>query len=67
MTIITIKELSIADLKASLDFTKLFLKHMKKKAKQEKIKISEIGAYQETIELEDKLYTELLNKVRFLK
>ena len=38
----TIKELSIADLKASLDFTKLFLKDMKKKAKQEKIKISEI-------------------------
>lgn len=62
-----IKELSLADLKASLDFTKLFLKEMKEKAKDENIKISEIGAYKETIELEEKLYSELLNRVRFLK
>lgn len=62
-----INELSISDLKASLDFAKLFLKEMKKKAKKENIRVEEIGAYSETIELEDKLYTELMNKVRFLK
>ena len=62
-----INELSISDLKASLDFTKLFIKEMKKKAKKENIRVEEIGAYSETIELEDKLYNELMNKVRFLK
>ena len=40
---------------------------MKKRLNKKKNKICEIAAYQETIELESKLYTELLNKVRFLK
>nr|WP_315162830.1 hypothetical protein [uncultured Flavobacterium sp.] len=62
-----IKDLSISDLKSALDFTRSFIEEMKIKAKEEKIKIYEIGAYQETVQLEEKLYSELSKKVRFLK
>lgn len=62
-----IKDLTISDLKSALDFTRSFIEEMKIKAKEEKIKVYEIAAYQETIQLEEKLYSELSNKVRLLQ
>ena len=60
-------DLSISDLKSALDFTQSFIVEMKLKAKKENINVSQIGAYEETIILEEKLYSELSKKVRFLK
>jgi hypothetical protein len=62
-----IKDLSITDLKASLDFTREFLNDMKKKAKEEKINADDIPAYRDYNILEDRLYNALINKVSILK
>lgn len=62
-----IKDLSITDLKASLDFTRELLNDLKKKAKEEKINIDDIPAYQDYNILEDRLYNALINKVYILK
>ncbi|OPB86642.1 hypothetical protein BAS06_15715 [Elizabethkingia miricola] len=56
--------LSIADLKAALDFAREELKVLEKKAKQNNISPSEIPAYEEVKMTEDKLYNELLNIIR---
>ncbi|AKH95185.1 hypothetical protein [Elizabethkingia anophelis] len=56
--------LSIADLKAALDFAREELKVLEKKAKQTNISPSEIPAYEEVKMTEDKLYNELLNIIR---
>jgi hypothetical protein len=41
-----IKDLSISDVKSALDFTRSFIEEMNIKAKKEKIKVYEIGAYE---------------------
>lgn len=62
-----INELSIADLKAAYDFVREDLKELEDKARKEKITPYEIPAYNEVREVEDKLYTQLLNITRILK
>lgn len=62
-----IEELSITDLKASLDFIREFLKEMVEKAKKENINTESIPAYRETLVLEDKIYNRLQNVVRMLE
>lgn len=61
-----IENLSIADLKAALDFVTEELKEMLKKAENEKIDPSTISAYNEVKEIENKLYHRLLNITRTL-
>lgn len=62
-----IKNLSLSDLKAALDFSREHLQEMKDKAEREAIGVDRIPAYKETLALENKLYHELLNRVILLK
>jgi hypothetical protein len=62
-----IKELSISDLKAAYDFVLLDLAELEESAKREKISTERIPAYSEVKEMENTLWTELLNRTRFLE
>ncbi|MDU1892786.1 MAG: hypothetical protein E6767_19060 [Dysgonomonas sp.] len=59
-------ELSIADLKAALDFVREDIDQMELKAHEEGIKPEVIPAYSEVRETEFKLHTRLLNITRRL-
>lgn len=61
-----IEKLSIADLKAALDFVTDDLKELEKKAEKEKISLDKIPAYQEVKKTENDLYDRLLNITRSL-
>jgi hypothetical protein len=61
-----IDKLSIADLKAALDFVKNDLNELEKKALKEKINLNKIPAYNEVQETENKLYHRLLHITRSL-
>ena len=61
-----IEKLSLADLKAALDFVTDDLKELEKKAEKEKISPNQIPAYGEVKKTEDKLYHRLLNITRSL-
>ena len=62
-----IKDLTIADLKASYDFILNDLKELENKAEEKNISAEQIPAYKEVKEIENKLYHELLNRTRMLK
>lgn len=62
-----IKELSISDLKAAYDFVLLDLAELEESAKREKVFTERIPAYSEVKEMENTLWTELLNRTRFLE
>jgi len=57
------KTMSIADLKAALDFSREVIADFKKKAKDNNITVEEIPAYSEWAEDENKLYHELFNRL----
>lgn len=59
--------MSIADLKAALDFIQIDLKSIKEKSKTENIALEEVPLYLELQKIENSIYDELLNKIRFLK
>jgi hypothetical protein len=61
-----INDLSISDLKASYDFVLLYLKEMEDEADRIELKIETLPTYNESKELENKLYTVLLNRVKGL-
>jgi len=61
-----IENLSIADLKAALDFVTEDLKELEKKAEKEKISPDKIPAYSEVKKVENDLYHRLLNITRGL-
>ena len=66
-TMTKINDLSIADLKAALDFVKMDLKQLEEKAREENINLSRIGAYEEVRKVENDLYQRLLNITRGLE
>lgn len=61
-----INDLSISDLKASYDFVLLYLKEMEDEADRIELKIETLPTYNESKELESKLYTILLNRLKEL-
>lgn len=62
-----ITHLSITDLKASYDFALLYLKEIQEEAIKVDTKVEQLPLFKETNELKEKLYTQLLNRVRDLK
>lgn len=61
-----IDKLSIADLKAALDFVTDDLKELEQEAKKENISPDKIPAYSEVKKIESDLYHRLLNVTRNL-
>lgn len=61
-----INDLSIADLKAAYDFVLLDIDELEQKANSENISFERIPAYKEVKVVENKLWTELLNRTRLL-
>lgn len=62
----SIKDLSISDLKAALDFIIDEAKDLEKKALEKNIMVTSIPAYNDYKTLEFKIHTELLNKTTSL-
>ena len=62
-----IEDLSISDLKSAYDFVVMDLKDLRKKAEEKNISAEKIPAYNEVLQVEDKLWHELLNRTHCLE
>ncbi len=62
-----IKELSISDLKAAYDFVLLDLADLEENVEGKNVSTDKIPAYGEVKEMENILWQELLNRIRFLE
>ncbi len=61
-----IADINLSDLKAAFDFVRLDITDLVLAAKEKKVPIEKIPAYEEVKEVEHKLYHELLNRTRGL-
>ncbi len=64
---VSIKDLSIANLKAAYDFLLEEAEYLESYANEKKIAVKDIPAYKEIKAIYSNVYNELLNRVRSLK